>query len=133
MSKPKWHDAWQENFEEGFAEDSPEKMAVQVEAAPDGTTRIVKTAKGDEARKMIAQAKAAGLDVLEDAAGVEQLMQEETGATDVPPEIYALMSTVIDFAQDLDAEWKASLEDSDSIDDEEIGLATEIEYTVDDI
>ena len=132
MSKPKWHDAWQESFQEGFAEDSEEKMAVQVEAAPDGTTRIVKTAKGAEAHKMVAQAKAAGLDVLEDAAGVEQLMEEESGATDVPPEIYALMSAVIDFAQDLDAEWKASLEE-DSLLDEEPSLATEIEFTVDDV
>lgn len=138
MSKPKWQDAWAEAFEEGFDEEKAERLthpmekkAVAVRRNEDGTTEIVKTGTGAEAMKMIAEAEAAGLSVEQNAGQVENLMNEQNGATDVPPEIYQLMSSVIEFAQELSSEWKNR--HNESLVDEVPQLATEIEYTMDDV
>lgn len=138
MSKPKWHDAWSEAFEEGFQDSQTEatqqpseKKAISVRRNPDGTTEIVKTAVGAEALKMIAEAQAQGLSIEKDATQVESMMAEQNGATDIPPEIYQLMSAVIDFAQELSAEWRSS--QSDDVLDTEVRSATEIEYTLEDV
>lgn len=136
MSKPKWHEAWQDAFDQGFEQspDPAEKKAVAVRQNPDGTTSVVKTARGAEAARMIAQAEADGLSVESDAEQVEALMSEQNGATDVPPEVYQLMSLVIEFAQELCQEWRASRVES-LLEDDEAPLrpATELEYTMDDI
>jgi len=134
MSKPKWHEAWQEAFEDGFDEDQAERLthpmekkAVAVRRNEDGTTEVLKTASGAEAEKMIAEAQAHGVSVEKDADHVEELMQEQNGATDVPPEIYQIMSMVIDFAQELRVEWR-------NRNDEDLSSSpTEIEYTMDDV
>jgi type III secretion system FlhB-like substrate exporter len=139
MSKPKWHEAWQDAFEEGFEDEGEplthpnEKKAVSVRRNEDGTTTIVKTATGAEAVKMIAEAEASGLSVESNADQVESLMAEQNGATDVPPEVYHLMSVVIEFAQELCQEWESSKNDSLLEDDSAPQLATEIEYTMDDL
>ena len=92
MSKPKWHEAWQDAFEEGYeGEGEPlthpkEKKAIAVRRNEDGTTTIVKTATGAAAAKMIAEAQAEGMSVESNADQVEALMAEQNGATDVPPD-----------------------------------------------
>jgi type III secretion system FlhB-like substrate exporter len=139
MSKPKWHEAWQDAFEEGHeGEGEPqthpgEKKAIAVRRNEDGTTTIVKTATGAEAAKMIAEAEASGMAVESNADQVESLMAEQNGATDVPPEVYHLMSVVIEFAQELCQEWDSSKNESLLENDEAPQLATEIEYTMDDV
>lgn len=138
MSKPRWTEAWQEAFDDGFDGDeeqvaSSEKKAVAIRRNPDGTTEIVKVAKGAEALKLIAEAEAQGLAVETDTEQVEELMAEQHGATDVPPEVYQLMSAVIDFARELSAEYANRHKDSLDDDEEEIHLATEIEYTMEDV
>lgn len=139
MSKPKWHEAWQDAFDEGFEEGEAlthpaERKAIAVRKNADGTTTVVKTASGAEAEQMIARAQAQGMEVESNAEHVESLMAEQNGATDVPPEIYHLMSAVIGFAQELCQEWRSSKSDSLLEDDESpLRLAGEIEYTMDDV
>lgn len=135
MSKPKWHEAWQDAFEDGFEEGERlnhpmEKKAVAVRRHEDGTTEVVKVAKGAEALKMIAEAEAQGMAVESDASQVERIMADQNGATDVPPEIYRLMSTVIDFARELTVEWRHRYDD---LLEPPTVSATEIEYTMDDV
>ena len=138
MTRPAWHDAWQEAFEEGFDETETERLthpaekkAVAVRRNEDGTTDIVRTASGADALKMIADAKARGLSVEQSADQVESLMTEQTGATDVPPEVYRLMSAVIDFAQELCQEYKSA--QNESLLDDGPKLVNEVEYTLDDL
>ena len=137
MTRPKWTEAWQDAFDEGFEEEptaqvDTEKRAVALRRNEDGTTEIVKVAKGAEALKLIAEAEAQGLSVETDRDQVEQLMAEQNGATDVPPEVYQLMSAVIDFARELSSEY--ATRHQELLDDEEgLSLGTEIEYTMDDV
>lgn len=131
MSKPKWTEAWQEAFEEGVAEDGQrgQKKAVAITTDEDGNTRVIRTASGAEAEKMIAQAQAKGMEVRTSAAEVEGLLEEQSGATDVPAAVYELMSAVIGFAQELDQEWK--LENSEELPPPT--ASTEFEFTIDDL
>ena len=141
MSKPKWHEAWQDAIDEGAEpaqkptqESKPKKKvkkAIAVRRKKDGTTEILKTVTGVEAEKMIADAHSKGMKVEQRASQVESLMKEQNGATDVPPEIYQIMSAVIDFAQELNAEWKGRNEES--LLDDDLSLPTEMEYTMDDV
>ena len=85
-----------------------------------------------EAERLIAEAQSHGLTVEKDHDRVEQLMSEQTGATDVPPEVYQLMTAVIEFAQELNAEWESRYDDILS-EDEDLGAASEVEYTMDDV
>ena len=139
MSKPKWQDVWEDAFESGFdkmpgerVQHPLEKKAVAVRHNPDGTTEVVKTATGVEAMKMIAEAEASGLSVNRDTDQVEDLMSEQNGATDVPPEIYQLMSAVIGFAQELNEEWRLRNEDS-LLDSDSEALETNAEFIAGDV
>jgi len=140
MSKPKWHEAWQDAFEQSFDEDDLEpvshplekKKAVAIRRHEDGSTEIVKTATGAEAVKMIVEAEDQGLSVEKNVGEVEGLMAEQNGATDVPPEIYQLMSVVIDFARELGQEWRGR-HDEDLLEETGPVSATEIDYTMDDV
>ncbi len=117
MSTPKksgepWHENWADAFEGGFYDNldgAEEKKALLVETDAKGRTKVVGVATGAEAEKLIADAAASGLEIRQDAAQVEQLEENTTAglesATDVPPEIYDLMATVIHFAQELTQEW----------------------------
>lgn len=129
MSKPKWHEAWREAFDDGFDDEAePTKRAIAVRRGEDGSTEFVRAASGDEALKMIAEAEAAGLSVEQNETQVEALMAEQTGATDVPQEVYQLMSVVVDFAQELCQEWRHSRSENLSP-----TSSTEIEYGLEDL
>ena len=129
-----WQENWQSAFEEGYydnvdgAED--EKKALIVKTDAKGQTKVVGMATGAEAEKIIAEAQASGVEVRRDAAQVEHLMQEQSGATDVPAEVYELMSTIIGFAQELSQEWVSQRSESIG---QPFKLATEIEYTLEDV
>lgn len=132
MSRPKWTDAWQEAFEDGLDGDEQapgKKKAVAIATDEDGNTRVIRTATGVEAEKMIAEAQASGMEVRSNASEVEGLLEEQSGATDVPAQVYELMSAVIGFAQELDQEWK--LQNSEEL--PAPSAATEFEFTVDDL
>ena len=135
--KKNWVDNWQNSFDEGFydsddgvPEEQGEKKAFMVRTDTQGQTKVVGMATGVDAERMIAEAKAGGVKVQQDAAQVERLMQEQSGATGVPTEVYQLMSTVIGFVQELSEEWRGR-------DVEDLGpppgLATEIEYGLEDV
>ncbi len=135
--KKSWIENWESSFEEGFydsddgrPEDGAEKRAFAVRTDAQGNTKVVGMATGADAEAMIAEAKVSGVKVQQDAAQVERLMHEQSGATGVPTEVYQLMSTVIGFVQELSEEWKSRHV-------EDLGgtppLATEIEFTMEDV
>jgi type III secretion system FlhB-like substrate exporter len=135
-SSKNWEETWANAFEEGFydnvdgAED-PDKKALLVETDAQGRSRVVGVATGAEAERMIAEAQASGVEVRQNAAQVEDLMlREQSTATDVPPEIYDLMSTLMSFAQELGQEWSAR--GSETL-PRPGRLATEVEYSHEDI
>ena len=106
-----------------------ERLLVETDAQ--GRTRVVGVAHGAEAERVIAEAQAGGVEVRQNAAQVEDLLlKEQTGATDVPPEIYELMSTIMSFAQDLSDEW--STRGSETL--PRAGrIATELEFSHEDV
>lgn len=116
-SKKNWEDNWANAFEEGFYDNvdgaEEEKRALIVETDAQGRTRVVGEATGEEAERLIAKAQASGVEVRQNAAQLEQLMQQEQeGGEEVPPEIYDLMATIIGFAQELSQEWSSRGEEA---------------------
>ncbi len=132
--KENWEESWANAFEEGFydnldgAED--EKKALIVETDAQGRQRVVGVATGAEAEKMIAEAQASGVEVHQNATQVEQLLEEQSGATDVPPEVYELLSTLIEFAHDLGQEWESR---GNEMLPRAASVRTEVEYGHDDV
>lgn len=108
MSKPSWHDAM---------EPPKKKKAVALKVGKDGIARVVKTAEGAAAEKLIAKAAAAGAEVQQNPEKVEQLLQQKAEQVEqalqkahpenngMPPEIYELMVTIMNFAQELNEQW----------------------------
>jgi type III secretion system FlhB-like substrate exporter len=142
--KSNWQESWAQSFEEGFYDNldgvEDDKKAVLVELDAQGRSKVVGVATGAEAEKVIAEAERKGVQVRRDAAHVESLIgQEESGAPDVPNEIYELMSAVIGFAQDLSQEWVSRSSDSlpraGALSGEEPqgGRPTSIEYSHEDV
>lgn len=82
-----------------------EKKAVSVRYGPDGEIEILKIAEGQEAEAMIARAQADGIDVRLDKEKVDNLFQSRQASSRVPPEVYELMSIMVQFAQELDETW----------------------------
>lgn len=97
MSRPKWQEA--------VDGEPQEKMAVALKTGPDGRTRVVAAGTGAEAEKIIASARAAGVEVRQDADEVQELIASEGDESSVPPQIYELMATVVNFAQELNEQW----------------------------
>jgi type III secretion system FlhB-like substrate exporter len=134
--KANWQETWAQSFEEGFydnvdgAEQESEKKALVVKRDAQGRERVVGVATGAEAERIIAEAERSGVEVRQNAAQVESLLEEGHGATDVPAEIYELMSVVIDFAQELSQEW--SVRGSDSL-PRPGTVATELEFSHEDL
>lgn len=128
-----WEDDWANAFEEGFYDNldgAEEKKALLVETDAQGRTKVVGVAHGAEAERIVAEAQASGLEVRRNAEQVETLLQEQSGATDVPPEIYDLISTLMGFAQELSQEWASR--GSDAL--PRAGrISTEIEYSHEDV
>ncbi len=135
MSRPKWHEAWQESFDEGFSPNpaqgaAPQRKAVSVRRQADGTTEVLGVHTGAEAERLIAKAEAEGVEVLQDAEQVDQMIQQQGASTGVPPEVYELMNAVISFAQELGEEWKCRQQESLLVSS---ASSTEFEYTLEDV
>ena len=81
------------------------KRAVSVRYGPDGEVEILGIAEGAEADAMIAQAKAQGVEVRQDKDEVDDLFNSSQPSSRVPPEVYELMSMMVQFAQELDEAW----------------------------
>lgn len=107
--KAGWEENWANAFEEGFYDNldgaEEEKTALLVETDARGRTKVVGVAHGEEAERIIADAQASGLEVRQNAEQLEHLLEEQSGATDVPAEIYNLIETLMGFAQELSQEW----------------------------
>lgn len=104
-----WEETWANAFEEGFYDNldgaQDPKTALVLETDAQGRQKVVGVATGADAERLIAEAEASGVEIRRDADQVEHLLQEQSGATDVPAEIYALMSTLLEFATELSQEW----------------------------
>ena len=67
--------------------------------------KVVRVLEGEEAVAAVQQAQQAGIEIRQDAEEVKKLINPATGSSRVPEEIYLLMSTIIEFAQELDQQW----------------------------
>ena len=99
MSKPNWLDAL-----EGEKEKEP-KRAVILCTDASGQSHVVGVAEGAEAEAVIARAQETGVEVRRNAPQLDELLQPASAESNVPPEIYELMSTIISFAQELNEQW----------------------------
>lgn len=97
MSKPSWRDA--------LGNDKEQKRAVVLRTDASGQSHVVGVAEGAEAEAVIAKARASGVEVRRDQDQVEDLLGPDSRESNVPPEIYELMSTIIGFAQELNDQW----------------------------
>ncbi len=77
------------------------KAAVALARVADGTTRVVASGRGEQAEQIVERAREAGVEVQQDARRVEELLREESEGSSIPLEVYELMATVINFAQEL--------------------------------
>lgn len=100
MSRPDW----QEVFDSGPGKGG--KRAVAVRYGPDGQVEVLGVAEGAEAEAMVAQAREQGLEVKRDTEQVDDLFRSHQPATRVPPEVYELMSLMVEFAQEVDEVWE---------------------------
>lgn len=127
MFKP----SWQEAMERG----ERERKAVAYETGPDGRTRVKAIGTGAAADEIIARAQESGVEVRRNAEQVEELLRAEAdGETpSIPPEIYELMATVINFAQELNEQWlrrefePPAAPEQPAADDDETSVAEEAE------
>lgn len=86
------------------------KRAVKVRYDENGDVEILGIAEGAEAEAMIREAAAQGLEVRQDAEQVDELFRSGQSPTRVPPEVYELMSLMVQFAQELDEAWASRSE-----------------------
>lgn len=100
MSRP---EPWQEVLDSGPGAGG--KRAVAVRYNEEGEAEILKVAEGAEAEAMIAQALARGVGVRRDAEQVDEMFRSGQSPSRVPPEVYELMSLVMEFAQELNDAW----------------------------
>jgi flagellar biosynthesis protein len=76
--------------------------ALRYEAGSDGAPRVVATGRGHVAERIVAEARAAGVPVRDDAALAEALASLDLGI-DVPEELYRAVAEALAWAYRLDA------------------------------
>ncbi len=81
------------------------KVAFAFKENETGGLRVVAVGKGSVAERIIKEAEQAGVPVRRDPESVRRLLREEGAGTQVPAEVYEIMATVIDFAQELNETW----------------------------
>ena len=99
MSRPDWEEVLDSEPGAGG------KRAVAVRYGPDGEIEVLGVAEGAEAEAMIAQAERQGMAVRRDQEQVDDLFRSQQPASRVPPEVYELMSMMVEFAQELSDAW----------------------------
>jgi type III secretion system FlhB-like substrate exporter len=99
MSRPDW----QEVLDSGVGAGG--KRAVAVRYAADGEMEIVGIAEGADAEAMIARAQEGGIEVRQDKEQVDELFRSGQSPSRVPPEVYELMSVIVQFAQEINDAW----------------------------
>ncbi len=97
MSKPDW--------QEVVASEGGGKRAVAVRYLEDGQVEVLGVAEGAEAEAMIAEAQSQGLEVRRDAQEIDDLFRSGQPSSRVPPEVYELLSMMVEFAQEINDAW----------------------------
>lgn len=101
MSRPDWEEVLDSGAGAGG------KRAVAVRYGPDGEVEILGIAEGADAEAMIARAQEGGVDVRQDKEQVDDLFRSGQSPSRVPPEVYELMSVIVQFAQEINDAWVA--------------------------
>ncbi len=83
------------------------KWAVAMRMGADGRPKVVAAGQGAEAEAIIAKAQQSGVEVRKDAEMVDELLQAETEGARIDSRIYELMTTIVNFAQELNDAWVA--------------------------
>lgn len=86
------------------------KWAVAMRMGADGRPKVVAAGQGAEAEAIVARAQAAGVDVRRDAEMVNELLQAETEGAKIDSRIYELMTTIVNFAQELNEAYANQVE-----------------------
>lgn len=81
------------------------KWAVAMRMGADGRPKVVAAGQGAQAEAIVAKAQASGVDVRQDAEMVNELLQSEPEGARIDSRIYELMTTIVNFAQELDQAW----------------------------
>lgn len=84
------------------------KLTVALGTGGAGSLRVLASTPGRPAEERNEQARGAGMEVQQEARRVEELLREESKGSNVPLEVYELMATVINFAQELNEARSAS-------------------------
>ena len=71
-------------------------VALHYDQKPPATPKIVATGQGDFARQIIAAARAAGVDIVEDPDLIEVLGRVPVGE-DIPPELFQAVAEILAF------------------------------------
>ena len=71
-------------------------VALHYDSKPSSTPKIVATGQGDLAQQIIAAAKAAGVDIVEDPDLLEVLGRIPAGE-DIPPELFQAVAEILAF------------------------------------
>lgn len=99
MSRPEWEEVLDSGAGAGG------KRAVAVRYKPDGEIEVLGVAEGPEAEAMISQARAEGVEVRQNKEEVDELFLSGQPSSRVPPEVYELLSIVVEFAQEVNDAW----------------------------
>lgn len=71
-------------------------VALQYDHQPSSAPKVLASGQGDLARKMIAAARAAGIDIVEDADLMEILGRVPVGES-IPPELFQAIAEILAF------------------------------------
>ncbi len=80
-------------------------VALHYEQKPLATPNIVATGEGDFARQIIAAARAAGIDIVEDPDLMEVLGRVPVGE-DIPPELFQAVAEILAFLYRVNARFE---------------------------
>lgn len=83
------------------------KWAVAMRMGADGRPKVVAAGQGAAAEEIVAKAQASGVEVRQDAEMVNELLQAETEGAHIDSRIYELMTSIVNFAQELNDAWVA--------------------------
>ncbi|MBN1958832.1 MAG: EscU/YscU/HrcU family type III secretion system export apparatus switch protein [Desulfuromonadales bacterium] len=86
---------------------NPQAVALHFEPETDAIPRVLASGRGDIARQIIAAARAAGVDIVEDPDLLEVLGRVPVGE-DIPPELFQAVAEILAFIYRLNGRYEAS-------------------------
>lgn len=86
---------------------SPQAVALHFDRKPDSVPQVLASGRGDIARQIIAAARAAGVDIVEDPDLLEVLGRVPAGE-DIPPELFQAVAEILAFIYRLNGRYETA-------------------------